>query len=613
MFGTMTIQPTTYPLDTRWHSDPSLPYVVRQLLSLTGQSYEVERAARCALNWRYYHNTQYERDFISAYKSDGRVFSSSREPGAELQARKELWQGIKPLFTAASTAVNVDTQLLYKGARPVPVEFDPTLEERLTDKWERGRWSRKVRSSALFGPVMGHKYYRVIPGELDGDPALPSRLHVHTPEEMVVLRDQHRNHRVIAAKIEYLYEEDTQTARARDRVVGTLNTGGGGGWLSTVAQGVYDTWRTATGTDAGTEYHLYTMIITEDEYFTFRDHQPYSWWDMGSRWDNTMGVVPVVEVPFIDIGTDMGLPTFANILPTIDTVSELLSMWAKILKIYADPQLVFLNIKKSSLEKALKADGTTPWFINPAINFGTSQQAPQPSIQFVEPDFQAASTLLQYVERVAGDAEAAMPEAAYKRAESRSGSGYEARLDLMPMEDKVNSFRQNDYDALEDALQMALVADDVAKEGGLISPDSVRERIEEARDKYDLYMYADPVIPRDRSTESQIVASSLADGIISKRTARLRTGMTYKQIEDEEAQEKAEFREMMQRQREWLQMHAEMGMKAPAMPAGGAAGRGQTTAARPTVQTQPGQGLASAGSRQEGQPNRRNNNPSQLD
>jgi hypothetical protein len=600
-------------VDVQYHNDPALPYVVRQLLSLTGGQYEQERAARCALNWRYYHNTQYEREFLEATTVEGTVRATSREPGAELQARKELWHGIQPLFTVASTAVNVDQQLLWKGARPQPVEFDPDLEARLTEKWERERWSRIVQRAGLFGAIMGHSYFRVIPGELDGLPGRPSRLHVHSPEEMTVLRDQHHNHRVVAARIEYLYEEDVEEARSRNKMQGRADQrvgalGGPSGLASWVADGIQGAWRSAVGVERTTEFHVYTMIITEEEYFTFRDHRPYAWWDMGARWDNSLGVVPVVEIPFIDIGTDMGLPTFANILPTIDTVSELLSMFANVLKIYGDPVGMAINVKKSALEKMLAANGASWWFVPPAINYGTNTQAPQPDFRFIEPQFSSAPSLLQYVNKVTSDAEAAMPEAGYKRAEDRAGSGYEARLDMMPMEDKALAFRGTHYAALEDALQMALVADDVSKEGGRVSPDEVRERIEAAREKYDMTIYADPVIPRDRSTESQIISSKYADGLITKRKARLLDGLTYRQVLDEEAQEKREFTEMMRMQREWLEMHAQMGMKAPAMPQG-SAGRGMTAGTRPTAQTQPGQGISAANSRTAGQPNSRSGNP----
>lgn len=592
---------STSLIDTTLHFRAGVPYPVQQLLRLTDSEEEYAKLARCALNWRYYLNSQYERTFMqmAEQRTDGVWIAKDttyESRGAAIQAAKELWKGTRPLFSVASTAVDVDRRLCFKNARPVPVKKDPALEQRFFDKWERDRWKRRNRRSPLYGAVTGQSHLRVIPGELDGNPLAPSRLSVYSPEIMTTLRDQHDYSRLIGAKIEYRYV---------DRKGPRTMVGGAGAFGSMLGslltQGMAEV-QSAVGLAPDEEIAVYTMIITEEAYYTFRNHTPFAFdSDLGNSWENRLGKVPVVDVPFNDIGLPLGLPTFESILPAIDAVNEMLSKWNAILNIHADPVILAYGLQpdkegKPTFTKQITADGTNVWFVSTQPIFTQNQIAAQPRVEFLEYKGGATASLLEYLQMVKADVEAALPEAAYKKAARKSGSARESEIDLQPLEDKLGEIRETHFDAAEDAMQMALVADDLA--AGRLTTGNVREAIEEARSKYDLTFHADPVLPLDRATEAQIINVLKADNIISERGAMERAGMTFRQIEEEQAQKEQEHKDFLRRERERLALYAEFGMKAPAPP------NGQSRPSpNATQQTQQGQAVRAANGATRNQPN----------
>jgi hypothetical protein len=578
--------------------NPNLPAAVQQLLQLTGSQYATDRAAKLANYLRYYNGTQYDRAYLQATFNEtlGVYESMSDEPGASLQVQKQLWQGVRPLSNYIGFVVDKDKELTYKNARPQPVRFDAELEQRLISKWEQGRWSRHMPLSAFYAASMGDTYLRMIPGALGGWVGSRSRLGVYSPETMTVLRDQHMHHRIIAAKIEYLYTEANNRIDPRKDVLGTLN------YESLQA-------RNALGLSSSEQIHTYTMIITDEMYCTFRDHTLYSFDDdLGAQWDNTLGFVPVVQVPFNDVNEDMGLPTFYGVIPALDAVNELSSMAGQILKNTADAPLVVYGVSKGTkFEKTLNASGQTVWIIPAVLDF-TGHQV-QPHMEYVELKAGSLASMLEFVEKVKQDVKAALPEMQLMTTGQRTGSGYEDQVEKQGVVSKLDAARESQFGGTEDILQMALVADDVGDRS--LGADEGLRLLEEARDRYDLTIWAESVLPKSRSEESQTESVSLADGVITMRDARLARGWSYTKVLEVEKQEEVEFKQMLDRQRQWLELHAKYGVQAPTMPTSAGNGNmigsgvGNVRATKPTSGGKPGgnAGITTGNNRTQGQPN----------
>jgi hypothetical protein len=355
--------------------------------------------------------------------------------------------------------------------------------------------------------------------------------------------------------------------------------------------------------------HTYTMIITDEAYYTFRDHLLYSFDDArGEQWDNTLGFVPVVEVPFNDVNEDMGLPTFYGIIPALDAVNELNSMAGQILKNTADAPLIAYGVAKGTkFEKTLNASGQTVWTIPSVLDF-TGHQV-QPHLEYLELKAGSLASMLDFVARIQKDVELALPEMQLKGGGQRTGSGYEAQVEMQGIIDKIEAIRETHFGAAEDILQMALVADDAGDR--MLTADEGLRLLEEARDRYDLTIWADDVLPKSRTEESQIESVSLADGVITMRDARLARGLSYSQVLEVEKQEEVEFKQMLDRQRQWLELHAKYGVQAPTMPTSAGNGNmigsgvGNVRATKPTSGGKPGgnAGITAGNNRTQVQPN----------
>jgi hypothetical protein len=276
------------------------------------------------------------------------------------------------------------------------------------------------------------------------------------------------------------------------------------------------------------------------------------------------------------------------------------------LKNTADAPIIAYGLSgKSKFDKTLNASGQTVWTIPFPMDF--TGHAQMPRLEYLELKAGSLSSMLDFVARIQKDVEAALPEMQLKSATQRTGSGYEAQVEKQGIIDKIESIRETQFDATEDILQMALVADDV---GGEVLPfGKGLEMLEDARAKYDLTIWADSVLPKSRAEESQIESVSLADGVITMRDARLQRGLSYSQVLEVEKQEEVEFNQMLERERKWLELHAEFGVSAPPMPKNAGNGNvignqsGNIRATKPTSAGTPGGNPANtSGNRTQGQP-----------
>jgi hypothetical protein len=350
--------------------------------------------------------------------------------------------------------------------------------------------------------------------------------------------DQHNAHLTLAAKIEYAYMESGDDVDLR----AMAETGGVSGKTSVNSPRLLE----ATGgfASSGTwseSLHTYTMIITEDAYYTFRDHLLFAYpGNPGgkSSWSNPLGVVPVISVPFIDIAEDMGLPSFHSVLETLDSINELLSLMGNIIQNNGEPILVAYNINPQSvITKGTTADGTPVWYIPPPPNFGLLQSAAPPRLEYLSIDASNIGAMLEMIERVHADVKRALPESILDQDSAASGtsSGYQGTLLYQGLSAKLGRIRKTDFLATERAAQMALVCDDIKRR----KSDGTK-LLEAAKQKYDLVVQADPVLPVDQQQEAASQATDMSNNLLSHKRVLILRGYTeqkadeiLKQVDDE--------------------------------------------------------------------------------
>lgn len=514
--------------------NPSLPLQVRQLLHSTDSDYETEKTRDAELNWQYYTNRAYNQAWL---KNEAIAASA-------LQVGKLLYEYTRPLLEACTSAVDTDVNLVYNGAHPTVVKSNDALQDRIDKKWEREDLMLAVKRGVLFGAVTGDHFKRVIPGWLDGrGDSGTSRIEIYSPEIMTVVRDQHNIHDIEAAKIEYIYMEEGALADRKrlDEMAGPARyVSPNSSYIDNEDFGG-QTWHE---TD-----HIFTMIITPESYYTFRDHHLHAFpgnptKTEGGRplnsWENPLGVVPVVHTAFKDIGRDAGVPTFGPVIDALDSINDLMSRFGNIVKTHAQPVLIAYGINpQSTITKGVTEDGTTVWYVPMPPNFGLMTNTTASRLEYLEMKAENLHPLLEYLQKLHDDMVGSIPELHLKRiVELTVASGYEAKIKLQSLIAKLGSVRDLEFTGTERAFQMALVSDDIKRR----PQKDGRKLIENAKDKYDLIIRAAPPLPEDLQMLVSTQATDLGNRVTSRHEILLARGYTdkrakeiMKEIDDDEA------------------------------------------------------------------------------
>lgn len=116
-----------------------------------------------------------------------------------------------------------------------------------------------------------------------------------------------------------------------------------------------------------TEVHTFAMEIDQFEFRTYLDNEPFGFTEYGGlqSWPNPYGFVPCIWIKNIDAGSDLGLCSFHNSIPTINTLNEVASHLAEQIQKSVHPQWLLTG---TSEPKAGKFTGGRKVWVSPNEN-----------------------------------------------------------------------------------------------------------------------------------------------------------------------------------------------------------------------------------------------------
>lgn len=550
--------------------NPDLPVIVRQALQHSDLYTTEQFVHNTELRWRYFENKPYERSWINR-PSDRRLGPN------RIQIMKRLYKNMRPLMEACNTAATVDRDRVYANAQLAPKLPNEKLQDRLKQKWVYGEAHLEARRATLTGAVTGGHYYLATPSWMRPEGSSISAIQSFSPDVMHLFYDPLDHRTVLAAKIEYIYfERESEISQNIERLAGQARH-------IAPQYSLLDYIESPMG-DA--DMHIYTMVITPEAYYTFRDHSLYDF-DMDTpgfsgapqnSWENPLGAVPAVYVPFLDMSGGPGSPTFEAALEPLDAINDLISRFGNIVKIHADPVLMLFGVSPDDeIVKEVRDDGTTVWYIPNPSTMGVLTNAPQAKAEYLEIKGSNVPALYEYVEKIASDARDILPELALKhQADLDAQSGYDTSIKLLRLQSKLSTVREYEFAGLETITQIALVQDDIKQRVVRDGPALLLR----AKEKYDVQVIADPVLPHDIATLVSAHATMMGNGAMSKLEALVRQGYTEAQAEEILARVEKEKRDAAKVDMEIAEMQAEaqMAQQAKAISMGVALPAGMTAA-----------------------------------
>lgn len=391
--------------------------------------------------WRYYEGEQYTAEAIEDRDKE----RQRRQGGAGSSQVQGLYNFMRNFYNVVPRVVNADVASVFRD----PVQFQPKDARKRSAKSStraEKQLDRLVRVSHLntdrynivrYGAVAGDVYLRV---GRDSESGL-ARIFIHPADVVRVEPDPFDRNKIAYAIISYPYR-DVKT---------------------------------------GNQY-LRTDLLWPDEIQTFRDGELFGFDGNDARQENPLGRVPIVHIKNIDVGTVYGLPSYGDVLPTIDGVNEVLSFLTSILKINADPIILAYGINAGGLRKGHQTDmqGTVVWHI-PVAREGVTK------VEMMEwkgnlPD------MIAMLQHILSQVEDSQPELHMSRMQKAGTmSGFALNSMMFPFVDKITVSRVGYRGGLSEALSMGLAYQDM-----LDGRVSVFDPLD---DRYDVDIVLPPVLP----------------------------------------------------------------------------------------------------------------------
>jgi len=432
-------------LSTRFGSRNTLDTAVGAL-----QETREDRILRYQLNWAYFLNRMY----------DEVVQGATTQSEAARRSKEILYHKIRPLFNVCGQAARLDAEGVFCPPVVVSAENKP-IEIAIVDVWQRSNLQAELYRLVLWGAVYGDVFLRLANETTD------PQIVVHPPTEFDVTMNPHDTTKIQSAELTYNFFDETNRLRT------------------------------------------YRMLIYPDKYETYMDDTLWAYDDRGNSWENRLGFVPVVHCKLIDIGNNYGAATFSEVLPQIDSVNEIASQLAEIIRIHSEPQLIAYNVKKGSLTKGHDDKATTTvWYANQI-----SGSDVVPRIELLEWSGNLGG-MTEYIDWCKRNVEEQIPEWHIKRVrEQNAPSGYSVELQLAELLLKLGSMRRQGVEGLRRINGMAMVASGRAREIEDVSHD----------------ITAGSFLPRDIPKDADLVYRDLGNGLIDRVEALVRRG--YDQVE----------------------------------------------------------------------------------
>lgn len=453
--------------------------IIRTLHPLTRDPLEIfdrdiPRVQEYARRWRYYQGDQYTAEALAEREKE-----SGRRKGQEVSAQLgPLYAFIRSYYNIVPRVVNTNVDSVYRA----PVQFQP--KKKGNDK-RQAQIDTVVRVSELelelfnvvrYASVCGDVYLRVGVDPITGKAAI----FVHSPDIIRVQRNPFNKKIIDYAIMSYQYEDTNDH---------TL--------------------------------HMRTDIFWPEVTRTFRDGELFNFGGEGSaEQPNPLGVVPIKHIKNLDVDLPYGVPSYGDVLPTMDVINEVLAFLVNILKINADPIILAYGIQQGGLKKGHATDmnATTVWYIPNAREGGTV------NVEMLEwkgnlPDMIAMLT------EVKKDVQDSLPELHLSKIQDiGTMSGFAMNSMMFPFVQKTTQLRTIHTHGMGSAMSMALTLQDIL--------DGSSERYDPLDEDRDVDIKLPPVLPLDEDAELNRIIALLEAGLIGEKEALRRIGTPDDQIDE---------------------------------------------------------------------------------
>jgi hypothetical protein len=263
--------------------------------------------------WRYYENEQYSEDSIEARETEAGRNGATRNSQLSI-----LYNFIRSFFNPVGQTVDMDVDCIF-GDDGVSFDLkdnksdDSQVQQVLDEIIERSHFETELVNMLRCGVVTGDTYLCIMPDLYTNEVSI-----YHYPSDLArVLYNPHNRNEVLMGVVSYDYDELTEDAEGNTE----------------------------------TEQHNRTDVFTPEWLYTFRDGEQFDFDGVPSQRENIMGVVPLVHMKNLDVGNDKGIPTFNNIVATLDNVNEVVAFLVNIVKMNSDPPVIAEGVNPEDLRK----------------------------------------------------------------------------------------------------------------------------------------------------------------------------------------------------------------------------------------------------------------------
>jgi hypothetical protein len=477
--------------------------ILESLDAVAGMQLTYER------RWRYYENDQYSEDSIEARETE--VARNGPTRNSQLAM---LYNFTRSFFNPVSQTVDMDVDSIF-GMDGISFDLkeskkasgtsggtkggeDSELQQVLDEIIERSYLEAELVNMLRCGVVTGDTYLCVMPDVYNGETTI-----YHYPSDMArVLYNPHNRNEAVLGVVSYDYDEMVED-----------ETG---------------------NTEA--EQHNRTDVFTPEWMYTFRDAEAFDFDGIPFQRENIMGVVPLVHMKNLDVGHDKGIPTFNNVVATLDNINEVVAFLVNIVKMNADPPVIAEGVNPGDLQKgdAENPNQQTVFYIS-AVE-GKSG----PSMYLLEwkgnlPD------VLGLLKQVKDDVVDSLPEMHVSKMQQQGAySGQALNAMMFAFVRKITRMRKYYVSKVSQTLSMAMAAQAIL--------DGETTEFTWRDPKYKVVIKLPSVLPVDEDALLNQVMAKLKAGLIGGEQALEELGYPSDEIPDILAEAKSWTDQQMQQQ-----------------------------------------------------------------
>lgn len=381
------------------------------------------------------------------------------ELGKQYTKEQKLFKHLRRLFGYVTQTVDADTR--FGMGRTLDVDAEPDYVDDIRTIWERSNFQRQKYKLARFAANLGDSYL-IVQDISDNSSVVVPRIVVANSEDMDVVTDPDDQTQVVRAKQSYSFIGDDGRPHRRD-------------WIY---------------------YPDRIERYTDDKL------------DEGYPKPHPFREVPVIQMPFVDIGEAYGLCSWHSVQGQLDGINEMASFSNRIMLRYADPLTVASGVQPNedaSIRRGIK-DHNIMYLANPEAKLG-----------YLEFNGSVLSDILEMIRDVEKNIKDQLPELTLSQIREQTGlSGYSVSLQAAELIAKINEFRGNMSNGIEWANSLALRA--------------IRRSNAPLEEFANRILY-DPVLPEDPEQKQRIEHADLDKGLTSRRRILRERGLGEAEID----------------------------------------------------------------------------------